>query len=132
MTRLRIGSGGSAFSLGFAAGFGAAGGLAAGTAPALAIGEAGVLPSTGSAIFPLSDLSIKIMNRDYSYTGFLLMALRYSLLYFRKPLPVKANSDFRAYLLPWFVFWTARYILGGVEPPPARVYSARLGSQKNF
>jgi hypothetical protein len=31
----------------------------------LAIGGAGVLSSTGSAIFPLLDLSINIINRDY-------------------------------------------------------------------
>jgi hypothetical protein len=66
-----MGSGGSALSFGFAAGLAAAGGFAAGTAPALAVGGAGVLPSTGSAIFPLSDLSTYIMNRDYSCTGFL-------------------------------------------------------------
>ena len=60
-----MGSGGSALSLAFAAGFGAAGGFGATTVPAFAAGGAGVLPSTGSAIFPLSDLSINIMNRDY-------------------------------------------------------------------
>jgi hypothetical protein len=59
MTRRRIGSGGSALSFGFAAGFAAAGGFATAVAPVLAAGGAGVLPSTGSAIFPLSDLSIK-------------------------------------------------------------------------
>src|ERR1700692_3370585 len=132
MKRLRRGSGGSAFSLGFAAGFGAAGGLAAGTAPALAIGEAGVLPSTGSAIFPLSDLSIKIMNRDYSYTGFLLIALRYSFLYFRNTLPVKANSGFRAHLFPWLVFWAAGYVSGGLGRYPARRYSQREFKRISF
>src|ERR1700732_2700506 len=117
MTRLRRGSGGSALSLGFAAGFGAAGGLAAGTAPALAVGEAGVLPSTGSAIFPLLDLSISIINRDYRRTKFLRTVFRYNFLYFRNPLPVKAKSDFGSYLCTCF------------GSQPHRTYSTEWGQR---
>src|SRR6202140_1090245 len=98
MTRLRMGSGGSALSLGFAAAFGVAGGFGPPTVPALATGGAGVLPSTGSAIFPLLDLSISIINRDYRQTKFQETVFRYNFLYFRNPLPVKANSDFWSYL----------------------------------
>src|ERR1700722_5027875 len=98
ITRLRMGSGGAALSLGFAAAFGAAGGFGATTVPALATGGAGVLPSTGSAIFPLLDLSISIINRDYRRTEFQITVFRYNFLYFRNPLPVKANSHFRSHL----------------------------------
>jgi hypothetical protein len=62
-----MGSGGSALSLLlFAAGFGAGGGVAV-AAPAFGTGGAGVLPSTGSAIIPVINLSINFMNREYSY-----------------------------------------------------------------
>ena len=59
MTRRRIGSGASAVSFGLAAGLAAAGGFATATALGLAGGGAGVLPSTGSAIVPLSDLATR-------------------------------------------------------------------------
>src|SRR5216683_1561025 len=102
MTRLRMGSGGSALSLAFAAGLAAAGGFGATTVPVFATGGAGVLPSTGSAIFPLLDLSISIINRDYRRTKLLETVYRYNFLYFRNPLSVKANSDFRSYLCTCF------------------------------
>src|ERR1700688_2277352 len=123
MTRLRIGSGGSALSLAFAAGLGAAGGFAAGTAPALAIGGAGVLPSTGSAIFPLLDLSISIINRDYRRTKFLETVFRYNFLYFRNPLPVKANSDFWSYLCTCLVYAAVVCILAEGAVPGMQILS---------
>ena len=97
-----MGSGGSALSLAFAAGLAAANGFGATTAPAFVAGGAGVLPSTGSAIFPLLDLSISIINRDYRRTKFLRTVFRYNFLYFRNPLPVKAKSDFGSYLCTCF------------------------------
>ena len=127
MTRLRNGSGGSAFSLGFAAGLAAAGGFAAATAPVFAAGGAVVLPSTGSAIFPLLDLSISIINRDYRQTKFPKTIFRYSFLYFRKHLPVKANSAFRAHLFPWFIFWTELCSFGIAGA--GRSITARRGGQ---
>ena len=99
MTRLRNGSGGSALSLGLAAGFAAAGGLVAtaGPDPALVTGGAGLLPSTGSAIYPLSDLSIKIMNRDSTRTKAQIIGYWVHALIFPNPLRVKANSQFGAF-----------------------------------
>jgi hypothetical protein len=47
------------------------------------------------------------MNRDYSFTAYIVSGLVYSTLYFREYLPVKTNSRPRADLFPWFNFWTA-------------------------
>lgn len=110
-----MGSGGSALSLGFAAGLAAAGGFGATAVPAFVIGGAGVLPSTGSAIFPLLDLSIIIINRDDRQTKFPETVFRYNFLYFRNPLRVKAKSGFSALLSPWFFFWTAGCTVSRVE-----------------
>ncbi len=115
MTRRRSGSGGSALSLGFAAGFAAAGGFAVATAPVFAAGGAGVLPSTGSAIFPLLDLSISFINRDDRQTKFPNRDFSYNFLYFRNPLRVKANSGLCSDLFSWFIFWTAWCVVGGVK-----------------
>jgi hypothetical protein len=94
-----MGSGGSALSaLGLAAfTAGVAGGFAGGTAPAFAVGGAGVLPSTGSAMCPLSDLSIKIMNRDSTRTKAQIIGYWVHALIFPNPLHVKANSQFGAF-----------------------------------
>jgi hypothetical protein len=65
-----MGSGGSALSLFFAAGFAAGGGAAvAVVAPAFGTGGVGVLPSTGSAIIPVINLSINFINRELSYVA---------------------------------------------------------------
>ena len=118
ITRLRIGSGGSALSLAFAAGLAAAGGFAAATAPGFGAGGAGVLPSTGSAIFPLLDLSISIINRDYGRTNLPKTVYRYKFLYFRSTLPVKANSDSWSDLFAWFILWTARGVAANSRGKP--------------
>jgi hypothetical protein len=86
-----MGSGASAFSLFFAAGFAAACGAAgfAGGAPAFGAGGAGVLPSTGSAIIPVINLSKEIISRDKCY-------VENDPFYILRPLCVKANSHFGA------------------------------------
>jgi len=55
------------------------------------------------------------MNRDYSITELLGAILRNNFLYFRTPLPVKANSGFRSHLFPWFFFWTTPNLVGVIE-----------------
>jgi hypothetical protein len=55
------------------------------------------------------------MNRDYSISELLGTILRNNFLYFRNPLPVKANSGFGCFLSPWFFFWTAADIAGVIE-----------------
>jgi hypothetical protein len=84
-----MGSGGSAFSLFFADGFAAGGGAVgfAGVAPAFGAGGAGVLPSTGSAIIPVINLSKEIINRDKCY-------VENDPFYILRPLSVKANSEY--------------------------------------
>ena len=69
-----MGSGASAFSLGFAAGLAATGGFGATTVPAFAIGGAGVLPSTGSAIMPLLYLLESNMSRTDGSADFYVTA----------------------------------------------------------
>jgi len=57
---------------------------------------------------------------------------RYSFLYFRKPLPVKANSVCSADLFPWFNFWTALRVVGGPEATGRAFVRLVYSSGKSF
>ena len=103
-----MGSGGSAVSFGFAAGFAAgAGGLAGAAAPVLAAGGAGVLPSTGSAIFPLSDLSMNYESSIVEQTHLTRILETTSYISASPYLSSRIQIWQRSCHLGWFVLWTA-------------------------
>ena len=111
MTRRRIGSGASAVSFGLAAGLAAAGGFATATALGLAGGGAGVLPSTGSAIVPLSDLATRKYESRQKTNQYSKERILGTTSYI-SPSPVLSRRIpvFGSYhpMFAWFVFRTAQ------------------------
>src|ERR1700693_468602 len=132
MTRLRIGSGGSALSLAFAAGLAAAGGFAATTVPAFAAEGAGVLPSTGSAIFPLLDLTISIINRDYRRSKVLKTVLDTTSYISATPFLSRRIPIFGDFCFRGSFFGPHRTLLGEWRRHPARICSPSLIARKRF
>ena len=110
MTRRRIGSGASAVSFGLAAGLAAAGGFATATALGLAGGGAGVLPSTGSAIVPLSDLATRKYESRQTTNQYSKERILGTTSYISaspvlsRRIPVSVRP-WRCFV--WFAFWTA-------------------------